>query len=312
MQLKAMEYFVEIVESGSFSAASEKLFISQPALSQQIKKLEEEVGTVLFDRSRHPIQLTEAGNLFLREGKRILQIYDQLLRNIALLENHTEDVVRFGISPFYSRHYLPFLLPPLIGAYPAIKYEIMEEYSYLIEQALIDGKLDFCMVPLLPQNPFLTYEPIYHETILLAVPKDSPVNRFAVPAKDGLPYMDLANVQKEPFIALKSVQKFTNFSKELCARAGFTPDVVCETMNWDALNMLVSTGLGIGFVPDILVDQLEEGIRPRYYRLSPQAQRVYTIAHRQGDTLSKPAKLMVEVFRKAFQRQSRKGLTTAK
>lgn len=304
MQLKGIEYFVAIVENGSFSAASEELFISQPALSQQIKKLEDEMGTSLFDRSRHPVQLTESGELFLREGKRILQIYNQLLRNISLLENSTEEIVHFGISPFYSRHYLPFLLPALISAYPAIKYEIMEEYSYLIEQALIDGKLDFCLVPLLPQSPFLSYEPIYQETILLAVSRDNPINDLAIPAENGLPYMDLQNVQNEPFIALKSVQKFTNFSKELCARAGFVPNIVCETMNWDALNMLVSTGLGIGFVPDMLVDQLDEGIRPCYYRLSTQTQRVYTIAHRQGDTLSKPARLMIEVFREAFQKRA--------
>ena len=304
MQLKGIEYFVAIVENGSFSAASEKLFISQPALSQQIKKLEDEMGTSLFDRSRHPVQLTESGELFLREGKRILQIYNQLLRNISLLENSTEEIVHFGISPFYSRHYLPFLLSSLISTYPAIKYEIMEEYSYLIEQALIDGKLDFCLVPLLPQSPFLSYEPIYRETILLAVSRDNPINDLAIPAENGLPYMDLQNVQNEPFIALKSVQKFTNFSKELCARAGFVPNIVCETMNWDALNMLVSTGLGIGFVPDMLVDQLDEGIRPCYYRLSPQTQRVYTIAHRQGDTLPKPARLMVEVFREAFQKRA--------
>ena len=299
MQLKAIEYFIAIVETGSFTKAAEKLFISQPALSQQIRKLEDELGTKLFDRTRHSAELTEAGVLFLQEGRRILQIYNQFLQRIFELEHPTEEVVHFGISPFYSRYYLPLLLPPLINAHPALRYEVTENYSYVIEKALIDGKLDFCMVPLAPKNPLLIYEPIYQETILLAVPQDSSVNRFAF-SVNGVNYIDLQAVRQEPFIALKPIQKISEYSRQLCEQAGFSPNIICETMNWDTLNKLVSTGLGVGFVPDLLIGQLEEEIRPRYYHLLPDAQRIYTIAYRQGDTLSRSARVMVEVFRKAF------------
>ena len=207
--------------------------------------------------------------------------------------------MRFGISPFYSRYYLPLLLPPLINQYPHLRYEIMENYSSVIERAIIDGKLDFCLVPLLPKNPLLVYEPIYQETILLAVPKDSPVNKSAF-SVDHVNYIDLQAVRNVPFIALKSVQKVSEYSKQLCEHAGFTPSILCETMNWDTLNQLVSTGLGVGFVPDLLVNQLEEDIRPCYYHLLPEARRVYTIAYRQGDTLSPSARIMIEVFRREF------------
>ncbi|WP_071429552.1 LysR family transcriptional regulator [Angelakisella massiliensis] len=299
MQLKAIEYFIAIVETGSFTKAAEKLFISQPALSQQIKKLEDELGAKLFDRSKHSAELTEVGQLFLQEGKRMIQIYNQLVQRIFELEHPTEEVVRFGISPFYSRYYLPLLLPPLINKYPTLHYEVTENYSAVIEKALIDGKLDFCMVPLLPKNPLLIYEPVYQENILLAVPRDSPINQFAFSA-NGVDCIDLKVVRDQPFIALKSVQKVSEFSRQLCEQAGFSPTIICETMNWDTLNQLVSTGLGVGFVPDLLINQLEENIRPRYYHLLPNAQRIYTIAYRQGDTLSRSARVMVDVFRKAF------------
>ena len=308
MQLKGIEYFITIAETGSFTAAADKLFISQPALSQQVRKLEDEIGVKLFDRSKHSATLTPAGELFLQEGKRILQIYDQLLQRMFLLEHPAEEVVRFGISPFYSRHYLPLLLPPLVKACPTLRYEVTENYSYLIEKALIEGTLDFCLVPLLPQNERLSYEPVYQETILLAVPRDSPVNRFSMTV-GGIRCMDLRNVKDEPFVALKSVQKFSEYSFQLCQQAGFTPNIVCETMNWDALNRLVSTGMGVGFVPDILEDQLDEGIRPQYYRLLPPAQRIYTIAYRKGDELSDAARRMVDVFRRVFSARQRNRRT---
>lgn len=299
MRLKSIEYFITIVETGSFTKAAETLYISQPALSQQIKKLEDHVGAKLFDRSKHSAELSQAGILFLQEGRRIVQIYNQVVQRISQLEHPTEEVIRFGISPFYSRYYLPALLPPLINAHPTLRYEVTENYSFVIEKALIEGKLDFCMVPLLPKNPMLVYEPIYRETILLAVPKDSPVNQFAY-SVNGIDYIDLKDVRQEPFIALKPIQKISEYSLHLCEQAGFSPTIICETMNWDTLNKLVSTGLGVGFVPDLLIDQLEEDIRPRYYHLLPDAQRIYTIAYRQGDTLSSSALVMVEVFRQAF------------
>lgn len=300
MQFKAIEYFITLAETGSFSLAAEKLFLSQPALSQHIRKLELEIGATLFDRRKHPVELTPSGVLFLQEGKRLLQIYEQFLDRVALIESCQEEPVRFGISPFYSRYYLPKLLPPLVRSNPSIKFEIVENYSYVIEQMLIDRKLDFCMVPLLPQNPQLVYEPVYYETILLAVPQKSFINRFAIPSESGLPSIDLQITRDVPYITLKTVQKFTNFSKQLCEQAGFTPNTIFETMNWDTLNMLVSTGLGIGFVPDILIHQVDESIRPCYYHLLPRAQRVYTIAHRKGDALSSSAQTMVRSFRESF------------
>lgn len=310
MQFKEIQYFITIVQTGTFTAAAEQLYISQPALSQHIRRLEDEVGAKLFDRSKHSAELTEAGKLFLQEGKRLLLIHDQLLRRISDIEHPVEEVVRFGISPFYSRCYLPALIPPLVEAHPSIKYEVTEDYSYVIEAAVADGKLDFCLVPLLPENPLLSYELIYQESILLAVPRDSLLNEFAIPA-NGLPYMDLRHAAREPFIALKSVQKFSDFGLELCRQAGFTPNIVCAIMNWDTINMLVSSGLGVGFVPDLLVNQLGEEQRPRYYRLLSDAKRSYTIAWRKDEPLPPTARLVIESFRATFRNMEQIGTKNA-
>ena len=122
MRLRSIEYFLAIVREGSFSAAAEKLYISQSALSQQIKKLERELGGTLFDRSKHTAELTDVGALFVEDGGQILQIYQHTLRRIREIQDPAAGMVRFGISPFYSRYYLPSILPPLHRQYPDIKY----------------------------------------------------------------------------------------------------------------------------------------------------------------------------------------------
>lgn len=299
MQLKSIEYFIEIAEAKSFTKAAEKLYISQPALSQQIRKLENELGAKLFDRNRHTAELTEVGRLFLEEGKRIITIYNDLLAQVFEIEHPEEEVVRFGISPFYSQYYLPQLLPPLISTHPTLKYEVVENYSAVIEQALKEEKLDFCLVPLLPKDPALAYEPIYRETILLAVPKNSHVNDFAF-SSGGVNYIDLKNVRNEPFVALKSVQKISAYSRQLCEQAWFTPNVIYETMSWDTLNQMVSNGLGIGFVPDLLVNKLDANESPNYYHLIPRAERIYSIAYKLGHSLSLSARTVIDIFKREF------------
>ena len=163
MRLRSIEYFLAIVREGSFSAAAEKLYISQSALSQQIKKLERELGGTLFDRSKHTAELTDVGALFVEDGGQILQIYQHTLRRNREIQDPAAGMVRFGISPFYSRYYLPSILPPLHRQYPDIKYEVVEDYSGKLEALLLERKLDFALVPSLPENRFRKGPPLHFD-----------------------------------------------------------------------------------------------------------------------------------------------------
>ena len=107
MNIKHFQYIRAVAECPTLSAAAEKLFISQPALSQQIRKIEDELGAELFSRDGHSMTLTPQGEIFLRGGTRIIQIYDSLRQEIQLSKAIEVSAVRFGISPFYSQHYLP-------------------------------------------------------------------------------------------------------------------------------------------------------------------------------------------------------------
>ena len=125
---------------------------------------------------------------------------------------------------------------------------------------------------------------------------------YGVPSP-GLPYIALKHFENEPFVGLKSIQKFNDMAASLCAAAGFEPHVVYETLNWDTVSMLVASGMGSGFVPDVLLNHFTGERSPQYYHLlGLDALRPYAVACKRGTTLSPLARQLVEIFRSNIQR----------
>ncbi len=297
MTFKTIEYVIAVHDANSFSRAAQNLFISQPALSQAIAKAERELGVEFFARDTHAVRLTAAGELLVREGRELLRQRNELRTRISGLSAARNDVIRLGISPFYSKYYLPAVLPYFSRYFPSVRLEITEEISVVLEQQVIDGMLDLCFVPLNPQNPRLNYEVVHVEEILLAVPQNSPISAYATPSPN-LPFIDLKYLENEPFIALKPIQKFTDMSRSLCAQAGFKPRVIYETLNWDTVNLLAASGIGVGFVPDVLHSRLPSEHGPQYYRLlGLDTLRPYAVACKKGAEFSPLARQLVEIFK---------------
>lgn len=305
MNIRSFQYFIAITENSTLSAAANALYISQPALSQQIKKIEEEAGAQLFIRKGHSMTLTPAGEAFLLCSRRILQAYESMQREIKMLSIAEKDTVHMGISPFYSQHYLPKILPPFLQQHPQINVDIVEENSVNLENKLLTGELDFCALPLYPKNDLLEYETIYHERIFLAVPRSHPINsNYPVNAlaKKIFPSIDLALMKNEPFIGLKKIQKFSTIGLRLCKEAGFEPRTICETTNWETVHLMIASGLGVGFVPEIMIGNIiDPKICPCYYQLSSPIYREYALVHRPGAIFSDAANILRESLREFFQ-----------
>lgn len=152
------------------------MYISQPALSQQIKAIENEVGARLFVRKGHSMALTPAGEAFLLCARRILQAYTAMEHEISILNRAEPKYHRRGF-PLLQQHYLPKILPDFLTAHSQIKIDIIEDISLNLERKLLDGELDFCMLPLYPKNDLLEYETLFHEEILIALPRSHPLNK---------------------------------------------------------------------------------------------------------------------------------------
>ena len=294
---RMIEYLVTLSEEGSFSHAAQRLYISQPALSQAIHRIEQELGVPLLEKGTHRLRLTPQGELMLREGRDLIARRDAMVRRLQEMDDSRKSVLRFGISPFYSKYYLPLVQPYFAQNFPDARIHVTEEISVNIEQMVLEDELHFGFLPREPENPRLTYEVLYTEEILLAVPQNSPVNVFAIPSPD-LPHMDLRHLSGEPFVALKPIQKFSAMHEKLFAESGISPRIVHETMNWDTVNSLAAAGIGSGFVPELLRHVSFYGRAPRYYRIENQhAMRDYAAVWKKDTQPPVLAVQLMELFR---------------
>lgn len=302
MQLRDIQYVVTIAHESSFSRAAQALFISQPALSQSIKRLESELGVPLFIRENNSVHLTAAGKIFVADGTEILHMSNMLRTKMSAMINLRDCHLKIGISTFYSNCYLPKIIPTFQSQYPSIHLEIIEESSYVLEELTTEGKVDFCMIPGPLSSKQLDSQIIYQEQILIALPSTHPLNRQLTPAlSSGLPFIDLSLLKDEPFIFLKKHQKFTQMGLRLCKSAGFSPNIVFETGNWNTIHSLVGTGLGLGFIPEILTEMPFAGQRPIYYRImADHTIRPYLIAYKKGIPLPAAALNFIETAKKSF------------
>ena len=304
MQLKDIEYVSAVASEKNFSAAAEKLFISQPALSQAIKRLENELGVVLFNRSTSSVQLSSAGELFLAEGETLLRLSHQLKQHMANLAAQKSGSIRIGISTFYSSYYLARILPAFRSLHPGIRISIVEGKSHELESMAIREEVDFSLIPMPLDQPELVRCHILHqEQILFAIPADSPLrSQLHVSMSMDFPFIDLSCASQEPFIFLHRDQRFYATALRLCQDAGFSPDIVCELTNWDAINALIGSGAGVGFVPELVTQRnLKDVPVPIYCRIVNQlVTRPYVIAYKKERELSPAASDFLEFIQALF------------
>lgn len=298
MNFKDIEYFTAIWDYQNYSSAAEILHISQPALSQCIKKLEKEFTTALFKRNTKKLELTPAGEILYADGKSILTTKNKTIHKINALSRPEPISLKIGISPFYSKYYLPKLLPYFIALFPNLQYKIVEDISIRLEEKLQRGDLDICFVPLEPRNGVLDYQILCIEEILIALPQNR-IPSVTPILGNGLPYLDIEQIKQMPFVSLKKIQKITSLTDRICRQIGFTPDVVYETLDWDTVDIMIASGIGVGFIPDILYSEHAKDTSRHYYRIANMpAFRHYAAAWRKGKTLSSTEQNIIDFFKK--------------
>ena len=282
MDLKDIRYFVAIAEGRSMSQAAKNLFVSQPALSLVVKKLENELNAKLFIRKGNALALTVAGEHLLKTGRRLLAEYDSLVTDLKSLSSGKQEVIRFGISSFYSRLYIPDLFLYYEKNLPSVKIIPIETGSSYLEQKVIDGELEFCFVPESPQNEKLAYRTINIEEFLLAVPKDHPVNHYAI-ASSALPYMDFRRVMHLPFIMhAKGAKSFVMYER-LFKHFDFTPNIIYETAFRETMYALTGSGIGISILPEVMLSFNQTPQTPNFYHIAEfDMTRNYSVAYRPG------------------------------
>lgn len=293
MELRQLQYVVQIAAEKNFSRAAEKLHIAQPSLSQQLSKLEKEIGVLLFRRTTNSVELTHAGTVFTNKAAAILDAVEQLRQEMDDLAQMRKGRLVVGSLPITGSHVLPLVLPVFQARYPEIEVVLVEDSTSRLEQLTASGQTDLSLLSLPLGDPALAYEPLIEEEIVLAVP---PAHRLA--PEDAYPAgIPAGELNREPFIVLKKGQGFRQITHDLCAQAGFEPRIVFESSNIETVQSLVAAGMGIAFVPSMVARAQGSPFAPVYKPLASRPSRTLVMASRKGRYLSKASNAFIRTLK---------------
>ncbi len=294
----------QVAKDGTFSAAARHLFVSQPSLSQCIKKLEDELGVQLFDRSQTPIVLTEEGRIYLEEAKKIEAVQRDLERRLADLTDLRTGSLTIGSSRTRSNYYLQKPLIEFHRRYPGIRLHVIEESVKELREAVQTGKADFALLYEPLDTKLFETIPLCDEHTLAAVPMNHPL----AAAYEGkqvypFPFISFTQFDGEPFIKLKKGRIMEPVFQELCAMTGCEPQVVFEASSIVQAAMLCANGMGITLVTDMLTENPEWVNRPFFFRLQePLPARRLIAAYRRNAHISRAARAFLSVLRETSNR----------
>lgn len=241
MELHQLRYFISIVETGSFSKAAKRCFVTQPSLSQQIIKLEKELGKKLFDRLGNKIVLTDTGNALLPRAKRILQEVGEIKSDIEDEKVSGRGVLSVGLIPTIAPFLLPSCLRTFRRKFPDAEIKIQENLTENLIQMLIGFKIDIAIMSLPLESELVEHVKLFDDPLVLSVP-----NSFKLSKSKRVNIKHLENI---PFIALDEEHCFGEHVQTVCYEKQINPDVVCKTWNISTILNSVSIGSGISIVP---------------------------------------------------------------
>lgn len=296
MELRQLQYALQIAADKNFSRAAEKLHIAQPSLSQQLAKLEKELGVLLFSRNTNSVELTHAGAAFMEKAHMILDMVNQLTKEMEDISDLKKGKLTVGSLPITGSHVLPRVLPLFHTRYPGIEIHLVEDTTQVLEHLTAAGQTDLSLLTLPVLEDNLAYEQLLEEEIVLAVPPHHPL---ADRAADG-EQVGIEELRDEPFIVLKRGQGFRQIALELCAKHGFEPRIVFESSNIETVQALVAAGMGIAYVPHMIAMGHGTTFMPVYLRLSERPSRMLVFAYRKGRYISKAAAAFMEVVREVL------------
>ncbi len=281
MQLQQILCFVSVVDQGTFTRAAAHLHLTQPSLSTQIRNLEGELATRLFDRGRSGVALTATGEALLPYARRILADIDSAKVQIADLNGLRAGRVRVGALPSLCTTLLADSLGFFHRRLPAVQLVVEEAASRHLVQHLAAGLLDLAIIvlPLQRDDPDLVTHPLLTEDLVVAVAASSP--------RDAATSMTVEDLRNEALVMFREGYDLRSTTLAACRAAGFEPRFAVEGGDMDAVLSFVESGLGVAVVPALAV-RGRPSIRAVPFD-PPTLSRTIGVAHLRSVALSRSA-----------------------
>jgi LysR family hydrogen peroxide-inducible transcriptional activator len=291
MEVHQLRYVVAIARTGSFSRAAGDCHVSQPSLSQQVRKLEDELGERLFERDRRRTRLTSSGERFVTRAARILDELAEAEREARETHEVTRGQVSVGVLPTIA----PYLLPPIIGdftaRFPGVQIVIHEDTTATLASLVASYEVDLAIASLPLRDPAFEIAPLLTEELLLAVPPDHPLTR-----KKSLGSADL---EAATFVLMKEGHCLGDQALQFCHQSGVQPRVISRSAQVETIRRLVHAGLGISLIPKMAAAQAAPD-QPVYRSLrGPRPQRTVVAFWNRRRPLSRAATAFLAALRES-------------
>lgn len=262
MDLRQLKYFIAVAEEHHFGRAAQRLHMAQPALSQQVRQLEQQLGVKLFDRTTRRVDLTAAGELLLQRGRLVVNEVEALKADVFQVGEGATGVLRVGFSGSATYSVMPQMVRAAAVAYPGLNLDLQGEMlTAAMESSLLQGSLDAAILrpPVVSQE--IEYRIVRREPLMVAVPAHSPL------AEDRP--VSMPELTDQRFVTYPPGSVVYRETVELCRRAGFDHRVGHIAHETSTVLSLVAAGAGVAVVPTGVRAVQRQGVHYRQLEDAP-------------------------------------------
>lgn len=285
--------FIAVAEKSNFSEAAKMLYVTQPTITSQIKALEEELGTKLFERTTKKVEMTQSAKILLKYAREIVQMNDAARKEIKHMESQSYGDLRMGCSLTIGEYILPQFLNQFKETYPLIQLQVNIENSYSILESIKAHSIDVGLIETPTQDVQICVEPFLEdELVLIAAP-----GYFL--GNDS--HITLEQVQKSPLIFREEGSGTRSVVNDYLRNSGLTDNdlqIVMELGSTEAIKAAVESGLGVSFISKNTIKKEQKlGLLKAYSITNLKMKRDFYIAYRKNHVLKLTTDLFLDTLR---------------
>ena len=301
MDLRYLEYIIEIAKCQSISRAAEVLCITQSTLSQYLSKLESEIGVKLFDRQRNGMMLTPAGTLYVDTAKRMIEEKNELYNQIADIAKGQTGSFSVGITPHWGSMVISQIIGRFTAVYPGVTIKIKEDTAEPLIRSLQDGSLDMAIMPMVDNTSVMEGSLLLQtEPLVMALPetwvKDIPLQEAGSP----FPHCGVEILKDKPMVLSRGDTTIRKLENQCFEKVGFKPKVVSSLNSHMGAIIMAKNGVGGTFVP-LSCAIKAEGVR--FLMPVPEINWHVVISFKRDYHLHKSERYFIELVQKHFSDQ---------
>ncbi len=310
MTSRELLYVKTIAEAKTISKAAQKLFVAQPSLSQSLQRIEDALGTQLFNRTASGLTLTYAGERYYQMAVRILKIYNDFENEISAINDLKTGRIHLGTTNHLGTIVMAQVMTQFQKLYPGVEVYVSEENSDTLDQKLLTGELDFAVMhapAARDRQPLIQYELLKDDPFVIVLSQDHPLNGQAR-QMEGLSYpvLDPRLLRGEPFLMVHKQQRIRQITDSVLKKAGISqPKIILTLRSYETIRILASQGLGVTLLPLEYV-LLDPGrFTPSILAIPPEYNASWSmcISTLKSSFLSNAAQVFIQLVRSHFAKE---------